>query len=60
MTAYRPYVTRVEMSQYGYWIVTVSVAPWLRMQVMVAKLGLTREEARDAVAAAYTRPTSHT
>jgi len=53
MTVYRPYVTDVVMSQYGYWVVTVSVAPWLRMPVMVARLGLTREEARELVAASY-------
>lgn len=44
---YEPIVADVTMSKYGYWVVTYSLAPGLRMQVMIAKVGITRDEAAD-------------
>lgn len=55
MAAYAPVVTDVYQSRYGYWVVVVSVAPWLRMPVMVAKLGLTSEDAASLVLGGYTQ-----
>lgn len=42
---YEPIPLDVTQSKYGYWVVTISVAPGLRMQVMTCKLGVTPEEA---------------
>lgn len=53
MTVYEPIVTDIYQSKYGYWIVVVSVTPWLRMSVMVAKLGLTSNDAAKLVAGGY-------
>lgn len=49
MADYSPIVLDVEMSKYGYWVVTVSVAPGKRVSTMVAKTGVTREEAIEHV-----------
>jgi len=38
------------MSDYGYWIVTYSVAPHLRLSVLVCKIGITSSEAVALVA----------
>lgn len=45
MTAYKPIVTGVRMSDYGYWIVDVSVAPALVTSVMVAVQGISPDDA---------------
>ena len=50
---YRPYPVDVYMSRYGYWVVVLSVAPWLRMSVMVCKVGLTSENAIAEVTSGY-------
>lgn len=51
MASYKPIVMSVEMSRYGYWIVTLSVAPGLRMQVMLCQVGITPDRAAaDALA----------
>lgn len=54
--AYEPIVISVEMSQYGYWIVTLSIKPGLRMPVMICRVGITSTQAADfamATAAAH-------
>jgi hypothetical protein len=58
MVVYQPYVIDVYQSKYGYWIVVLSVTPWLRMSVMVARLGLTSNDAAGLVAGAYQPATS--
>lgn len=47
MPLYRPLVKSVIQSKFGYWIVTLSIAPGLNMPVMVCKLGITPEEAAE-------------
>lgn len=47
---YAPVTLGARMSDYGYWIVEISVAPGQRMSVMVAKIGITQQEAIDLVA----------
>ena len=49
---YEPITLDVRMSDYGYWVVTYSLAPGLRLAVMVCRLGLTQQEA-----AAFALPT---
>lgn len=49
MPKYDPLVIDVTQSKYGYWIVTYSVAPGLRMSVMCCKLGVTQQEAVQLV-----------
>lgn len=46
------------MSDTGYWLVTVSAAPWLRQTVMVARIGLTSEDAVALIESAYGGSTS--
>lgn len=43
---YQPVTTEVVMSQYGYWLVTLSVSPWQRMTVMVCQVGISPDHAR--------------
>lgn len=45
--AYEPIVISVEMSQYGYWIVTLSIEPGLHMPVMICRVGITSTQAAD-------------
>lgn len=45
--AYKPIVTDVRMSDYGYWVVDVSVAPARTVSVMIAVTGITPDEARE-------------
>lgn len=59
---YAPVTLGARMSDYGYWIVEISVAPGQRMSVMVAKMGITQQEAIDLVAEAapfYPAPRGH-
>jgi hypothetical protein len=42
---YAPIIADVRMSDYGYWVVTISVSPTQRMSVMVCSVGITRDEA---------------
>lgn len=59
--AYDPIVIDVTMSQYGYWVVTVSVSPGLRMRIMASRVGITQQEAADdaiIVVAAMSTPRS--
>lgn len=43
--AYTPILVSVRMSDYGYWVVTWSPAPALRMSTMVCKVGISEAEA---------------
>lgn len=45
--AYKPIVLSTVMSQYGYWLVTYSVAPGLRVAVMICTIGITQQQAED-------------
>jgi hypothetical protein len=45
MPDYAPIALDVTMSQYGYWVVTYSIKPGLRMSVMICKIGITQQEA---------------
>jgi hypothetical protein len=59
---YAPIVLDTRMGDYGYWIVTISVAPGSRMSIMVAKVGVTQQEAQDLVleaSALYPAPKGH-
>lgn len=50
--SYKPIVVDVRMSDYGYWVVTISTAPWQRISIMVTSVGITREQAgNDALLA---------
>ena len=44
-TVYQPTALNTRMSDYGYWVVTVSVTPWQRMSVMLCQTGISPEEA---------------
>lgn len=35
----------VTMSQYGYWVVELSVSPWQRMSVMICQVGISPDDA---------------
>jgi hypothetical protein len=43
--AYKPLAIDARMSDYGYWVVTISVAPGLRMDVMICRVGISRDAA---------------
>jgi hypothetical protein len=43
---YEPIVADVTMSQYGYWVVELSVTPWQRMSVMICQVGISPDKAR--------------
>lgn len=45
---YHPIPLDVSMSDYGYWIVTLSIAPGLRLQTMICSVGITQQQALDA------------
>jgi hypothetical protein len=45
--AYKPIVLSSGMGKYGYWTVTISVAPGRHAVVVVAKIGITQQEASD-------------
>jgi hypothetical protein len=48
---YEPIIADTRMSDYGYWVVTISVKPWQRLSVMICSVGITREQAgTDALA----------
>jgi Exonuclease I len=47
MTIYKPLVIGCRMSDYGYWIVDVSASPGAVVSVMIAKTGITPDEARS-------------
>lgn len=44
---YKPLVLSVRMSDYGYWVADVSVAPGRTVSVMIAVTGITRQEVGD-------------
>ena len=48
MPPYRPIIIDVRMSDYGYWVVTISVAPGKRLSTMIALVGITPEQAGEA------------
>lgn len=45
---YEPIPVEVTMSQYGYWVVTISVSPYQRMAVMICQVGITPDQALAA------------
>lgn len=47
MAVYRPIVVDVRMSDYGYWVVTVSASPGRRAEIMIGVTGITRRAAAD-------------
>lgn len=47
MTTYKPVVTSVRMSDYGYWVADVSVAPALSVSVMIAVVGISPGQAAE-------------
>lgn len=42
---YKPIVVDIRMSDYGYWVVTISADPTHRVSVMICSVGITREQA---------------
>jgi hypothetical protein len=44
---YEPIPLDVYMSDQGYWVVVISVEPGLHLTIMMCKVGITREQARD-------------
>jgi hypothetical protein len=50
--SYEPIAVRAYMSQYGYWIVELSMAPASTLSVMVATIGITQQQAIDLVMSA--------
>jgi hypothetical protein len=53
MTTYKPLVISHRMSDYGYWIVDISASPGMVMSVMIAKTGITPDEARTLALGAH-------
>lgn len=53
---YKPIVVDTRMSDYGYWIVTISVAPARRVSVMLAGVGITPDAARQAALTSLSAP----
>lgn len=51
MPKYAPLVSDITQSKFGYWVVTISVAPGLNLPVMVAKLGLSPQQAAETALA---------
>ena len=45
----------VRMSDYGYWVVTLSIRPGTRSDVMIAVTGISPTQAIDAALASYRR-----
>ncbi len=45
MPRYVPVLLSAEMGPYGYWVVTWSVAPALRLPVTCTRVGISRSEA---------------
>jgi hypothetical protein len=57
MTGYEPILIDTRMSDYGYWIVTFSIAPGKRLSIMIAIVGITRENAaQEALATLSSLP----
>lgn len=46
MTVYAPVITGCRMSDFGYWVVDVSVSPDKTVSVMIAVTGISPEQAR--------------
>lgn len=47
LAKYSAFVKDVRMSDYGYWVVTYSVAPGVDMSVMICQTGISREQAPE-------------
>lgn len=47
MATYEPIVLSVRMSDFGYWVVDVSVAPDKTVSVMVAQVGISPGQAAE-------------
>lgn len=45
MIEYGPIVIDVRMSDYGYWVVTISASPGRCVSIMIAVTGITRGQA---------------
>lgn len=54
---YDAFPVETRQSAYGYWVVTYSVSPSLRLSVMVATMGISESEATDLGSVALTRQT---
>lgn len=50
---YTPLVIDTRMSDYGYWIVDISVAPGMVVSVMIPVTGITRERAAELALASH-------
>jgi hypothetical protein len=60
LAKYDALVSDVRMSDYGYWVVTYSVAPGLSMSVMVCNTTLDKDSAPTALSAALAALTGQT
>lgn len=47
MARYRPIVLSVRMSDYGYWVADVSVAPDKTVSIMIAQVGISPGQAAE-------------
>lgn len=47
MTIYAPVILAVRMSDFGYWVVDVSVAPDKTVSIMIAEVGISPDQARE-------------
>lgn len=54
LAKYDALISNVRMSDYGYWVVTYSVAPGLSLSMMVCNTTLSRDSAPTALSAALT------
>jgi len=52
--SYQPIIVDTRMSDYGYWVVTISAAPWRRMSIMICSAGITRDQAEHDALLSYT------
>jgi hypothetical protein len=51
VSTYHPIAVATRMGDYGYWVVTVSVAPGRRIDVTIGSVGITREVAAELAVA---------
>jgi hypothetical protein len=53
LAKYDPIPIDVRMSDYGYWVVTLSLAPGLRLSVMICSVGISPERATELALGSY-------
>ena len=46
MASVGPFAVETRMSDYGYWVVTVSTSPGRRISVMICQVGITPTQAQ--------------